>query len=136
MLETGITDSDLKLLEEQQREQPERLNSEVDRLLHLLQTHYRKSEPEHYPCLSGQKWGQLFDDDYGHDYRIWHLAFCHNCFVEVADRRRREFPNGEKLRVNLHIQPLKKGGVMALFGSERGGRTHGTRTQRLSRTSA
>jgi hypothetical protein len=25
---------------------------------------------------------------------------------------------------------------MALFGSERGGRTHGTRTQRLSRTSA
>lgn len=137
MLETGITESDLKLLEDQQRDQPERLNSEVDRLLHLLQAHYRKSEPEHYPCLSGQKWGQLFDDDYGYDYRVWHLAFCHTCFVEVADRRQREFTNGEKPRVNLHIQPLKKGGIMALFGnSERGGRTHGTRTQRLSRTSA
>ena len=137
MLETGISEHDLKDLEEQQREQPERLNVEVDRLLRLLQTHYRKSEPEHYPCLTGQKWGQLFSDDYGYDYRVWHLAFCHTCFLEVVDRRQDELNNAEKPRVNLHIQPLKKGGVMALFGSERGGRTHGTaRTQRLSRSTS
>lgn len=138
MDETGVNEEDLRTLEEQQRDHPDRLNHEADRLVRLLQSHYRKSEPDHYPCLSRHKWGELFDQDYGHDYRVWHLALCHECFSEVFDYRHSELNAAAKPRINLQIQPLQKGGIMAFLAGDRGGRTHGSsRTaERVSRTSA
>jgi hypothetical protein len=137
MDESGLSGSDLELLDEELRVRPDHLQHEVNRLIPVLQAHYRKSEPENYPCLPAQKWGQLFEDDYGHDYRVWHLAFCRDCFLEVADRRQTEWHGGAKPQISLHIHPLKKGGILALFGGDRGGRSHGSsRAQRLSRTPA
>ncbi len=137
MNESGLSGSELQVLEDELRTRPDHVNHEVNRLIPVLQSHYRKSEPEHYPCLPAHKWGQLFEDDYGRDYRVWHLAFCRDCFLEVAERRQTEWHGGAKPQINLHIHPLKKGGILALFGGDRGGRHHGnTRAQRLSRTSA
>ncbi|HXF91359.1 MAG TPA: hypothetical protein VNK46_01275 [Nitrospiraceae bacterium] len=137
--EIGLTEDELHELEEQKQRHPERVNAETERLIHLLQTHYRKSEPEHYPCLSRQKWDELFGQDYGYDYRVWHLAMCRDCFVEVCDLRYIELNGALKPRIDLHIRPRQKGGVVAFFLPEQGGgRRHGTGrpAQRISPTSA
>ncbi|MGQ0812535.1 MAG: hypothetical protein ACT4OO_15110 [Nitrospiraceae bacterium] len=139
MEEMGMTDTELNGIEEQKRHHPERLNAEADRLTRLLLAHYRKSEPEHYPCLSRQKWDDLFGQDYGYDYRVWHLAFCHDCFTHACDLRGTDTQGAVKPRIDLQVRPLQKGGLMAFFMPERGGgKGHGTgrATQRLSHTPA
>ena len=139
MGEIGLTDVELHEIEDEHCRDPERLNAEVNRLLASIQAHYRKSEPEHFPCLSAHEWAELFGEGYGYDYRVWHLALCRDCLGEVHAFRQHGLSGMPPPRVDLHVRPLGKSGVMALVGLI-GGHGNGDRarrqTQRLSRTSA
>ena len=121
MNEMGITESDLDLLDDQKRRNPAQFNAQADRLIRLVQKHYRKSEPDHYPCLPGEKWGEMFQEEYGHDYRVWHLAFCRDCLAQVRDLRGDALGRDSTARVDLHVYPLKKAGaVVPLWDTQKG----------------
>ncbi|MFO0774445.1 MAG: hypothetical protein U0172_07260 [Nitrospiraceae bacterium] len=133
MEELGISEADLAVIEEQKQRQPEVLHNDVLRLAKLLQAHYRKSEPDHYPCLSREQWADLFRQDYGYDYRIWHLALCHTCFAEVTQARASVVSDIGRVTIDLHIRPLQKShGVMAVLLGAQGRGHHGTGSGRKS----
>jgi hypothetical protein len=137
--EIGLTEEELRELEEKKRRDPERVNAETERLIRLVQTHYRKTEPEHYPCLPRQKWDELFSQDCAYDYRVWHLAMCLECFVVVCDLRAIELNGAVQPGIDLQIRPRQKCGVVGVFLPEQEGRRkYGTRqpAQRISPTSA
>lgn len=79
MDEAGISEVELKDLLDQQQRSRQRFNSEAERIIRFAQAHYRKSEPDHYPCLSRSQWEEMFSQGYSCDYRIWHLALCVDC---------------------------------------------------------
>jgi hypothetical protein len=137
--EIGLTDVELHQIEDEQCRDPEQLNAEINRLLSSVQAHYRKSEPEHFPCLTAHQWAELFGQGYGYDYRVWHLALCRACLVEVHALRHHGLGGIPMPRVDLHVRPLQRSGVMALVGVNGGssnGDGAGRPTQRLSRTPA
>jgi hypothetical protein len=105
MDETGMVEAELKELSGQQQRQRQRLNSEADRLIRFAQAHYRKSEPDHYPCLSRSQWEDMFAQGYGCDYRIWHLALCLDCIQTVWGLGSNGSAIAEKPRVDLHVRP-------------------------------
>ena len=98
----GLTEADLKSLTEQQGH---RFNGEAERLLRFAQAHYRKSEPDHYPCLSRHQWEDMFLQGYGVDYRIWHLALCPDCLQLAWDFGLDGASAMEKPRVTLQLLP-------------------------------
>lgn len=106
--EVGLNKLDLRHILEQKRRHPARFNREVERLIPMLQTHYRKSEPTHYPCLSRAQWRELYDEDCGHDYRGWHLPLCQSCLTEVWDLRKVAREGEAAPRINLQVHPLPK----------------------------
>jgi hypothetical protein len=83
----GITETELASLEAQGRQNEEALNRKACQFLDLIQPFYRKSEPDHYPCLTAEQWTNIYAEGYGQNYRIWHLAMCRHCFKIVADSR-------------------------------------------------
>jgi hypothetical protein len=105
MDEMGITESDLQDLCSQLQRHPQQSNSEAERIIRITQSHYRKSEPDHYPCLSRRQWEEMFLEGYGSDYRIWHLALCLDCFTEGWDLGFRGAAAVEKPRVEFHVRP-------------------------------
>lgn len=121
--EVGTTATDLAHMEDSKRRQPERLAREAGRILLRLQAHYRKSEPQHYPCLSRARWADLCHGNYGYDYRAWHLAFCHDCLggvcrlLSIPSERAGE---GTTLLLDLHVRPLPKGGPLTFLFAARG----------------
>jgi hypothetical protein len=123
MDEIGLTGAELAEIEEQKRLYPERINEETDRLIRLLQPHYRKSEPDHYPCLARQQWSELCEHNSGYDYRVWHLAFCRDCFCEMCDLRNLHadgISEVVKPRIDIQVRPLPKNGTLVvLAGRER-----------------
>lgn len=140
MTEIGLSETELSEIEEpKSRRQPDRVNAETARLLRVVQGHYRRSEPEHFPCLSRERWADLFDQGYGLDYRVWHLALCRDCLTDVHDLRKDGFVDIPAPRIDLHIRPLSKGRVVPFTLTHREG-GHGKLTrrpsERLSTTSA
>lgn len=105
MDDMGITDSDVQELCSQQQRHPQQFNSEAERIIRIAQSHYRKSEPDHYPCLSRRQWEEMFLEGYGSDYRIWHLALCLDCFTAAWDLGFRGAAAMEKPQVDFHVQP-------------------------------
>ena len=105
MDETGMTDGEVKELVRQQREGRHQFNSEAERLIRFAQAHYRKSEPDHYPCLPRHGWEEMFSEGYGCDYRIWHLALCLDCIQATWGLGSNGSAIAEKPRVELHVQP-------------------------------
>lgn len=101
----GITETDLRSLSEQQHRQRHRFNSDAERLLRFTQAHYRKSEPDHYPCLSRHQWEDMFLQGYGTEYRIWHLALCLDCLQAAWDLGLDGASSLEKPRMVLQLQP-------------------------------
>jgi hypothetical protein len=129
MNEVGITEADLDSLDDQKRRNADHFNDQADRLIRLVQKHYRKSEPDHYPCLPCEKWGEMFHQDYGHDYRVWHLAFCRECLAHVRDLRGHALGRESTGRIDLHVYPLKKGSsVIPLWDTLKGRETRWTNT--------
>ncbi|MDQ6733571.1 MAG: hypothetical protein M3Z35_05550 [Nitrospirota bacterium] len=82
--EAGLSQDDLLDIESSQIRSPHVFNAEAERLVGMVQTHYRKSEPEHFLCLSREEWRRLFHEGYGYDYRLWHLALCWTCLRNVC----------------------------------------------------
>lgn len=105
MDETGLAEDELTELSGQQQRHRQRSNSEAERIIRFAQAHYRKSEPDHYPCLSQRQWEEMFTQGYGCDYRIWHLALCLDCLQTAWDLGSNGTAAGEKPRVELHVQP-------------------------------
>lgn len=141
MTEIGLTDTELDQLEDRRTRYSERFNDEADRLNRAVQAHYRKSEPEHYPCLTRRQWGNLCEGGYGFDYRVWHLAMCRDCLASVQDLRQDDLVGMRTPHLDVHVRPLQKGRVMDFFLTARGGghgngNGTGRPTQRLSRTTA
>lgn len=101
----GITEAELHGLNEQQQRQRHRFNSEAERILRFAQAHYRKSEPDHYPCLSRHQWEDMFQQGYGIEYRIWHLALCLDCLQTAWDLGFGGASAIEKPRITLQMQP-------------------------------
>jgi len=101
----GITETELHGLNEQQHRQRHRFNGEAERILRFAQAHYRKSEPDHYPCLSRHQWEDMFQQGYGIEYRIWHLALCLDCLHTAWDVGFGGASAIEKPRVTLQMQP-------------------------------
>jgi hypothetical protein len=101
----GITETELHSLNEQQQRQRNRFNGDAERLLRFAQAHYRKSEPDHYPCLSRHQWEDMFRQGYGVEYRIWHLALCLDCLHTAWDLGFGGTSAIEKPRVTLQLQP-------------------------------
>lgn len=101
----GITETELHGLNEQQQRQRHRFNSEAERILRFAQAHYRKSEPDHYPCLSRHQWEDMFQQGYGIEYRIWHLALCLDCLQTAWDLGFGGASAIEKPRITLQVQP-------------------------------
>ena len=139
VVESGVSETELRQIEDQKHRQPEQLKAEADRLIRLVQTHYRRSEPEHFSCLTNQKWADLFEQDYDYDYRVWHLALCRDCLIDVYDLRQDELAGIQSPQIDLRLRPLQKGGIVTLFWAKSGGgngHAGGRSTQRLSGTSA
>jgi hypothetical protein len=124
--EMGMVEDDLREIELQRSLHPERVNAEADRLIGLLQTHYRKSEPAHYACSSRRQWDDLFREDFGHDYRVWHLALCRDCLLAVCELRREVLNGASKLCLDLHLYPPQKGKATTFFVSKEGALRNGT----------
>jgi hypothetical protein len=103
MEEIGFTNTELQELSVQQQH-PQRFNSEAERIIRFAHTHYRKSEPDHYPCLSRSQWEEMFAQGYGCDYRIWHLALCLDCIQTAWNLGGNGTSAVEKPRVNLHVR--------------------------------
>ncbi|MDP1767408.1 MAG: hypothetical protein Q8L74_01245 [Nitrospirota bacterium] len=103
--EMGISSEELHELISQQQHHPHRFNSEADRMVRFAQAHYRKSEPNHYPCLSRSQWEDMFVQGYGCEYRIWHLALCLDCIQTAWDLGCNATTTVEKPRVELRVRP-------------------------------
>jgi hypothetical protein len=102
--EIGFTNAEIQELSMQQQQHHQRLNSEAERIIRFAQTHYRKSEPDHYPCLPRNQWEEMFAQGYGCDYRIWHLALCLDCIQTAWNLGGNGTSAVEKPRVNLHVR--------------------------------
>ncbi len=100
-----ITETELQGLTEQQYHQRHQFNCDAERMLGLAQAHYRKSEPDHYPCLSRPEWKEMFQQGYGIEYRIWHLALCRDCLQTAWDIGLDGASDVEIPRVALQLQP-------------------------------
>lgn len=106
--ETGLKAREFQQIRQQQLLDPRRFRADVMRTLSILQPHYRKSEPSFYPCLSAAQWEELYAQDYGRDYRGWHLPFCHGCLGEVWKMRHGN-PASEGFPVlDIRTHPLSK----------------------------
>jgi hypothetical protein len=139
VLDMGLTEEELRGIETQRHRSPQQFQAEVIRLLDLIQAHYRRSEPQHFPCLSRQQWMELYEQEYGYDYRVWHLALCRICVHEVCVLRRLRHNQTDVKTVNVQVRPAPKSGLITLVPGDSGG-NHGSKagrpTQRLSRPSA
>jgi hypothetical protein len=132
MAEIGIGDEDLFDLEERLRRAPISINKEADHLVGLLEAHYRKSEPDHSHCRSRQEWEELFLEDYGHDYRLWHLALCRGCLGVVYSFRHRPAVQTEPLQIALRLRPWQRRSLVETVAA----RGHNGTPQRARRLSA
>lgn len=105
MEDIGITESEVQDLCSQLQSHCQQYNNEAERIIRIAQAHYRKSEPDHYLCLSRRQWEEMFVEGYGSDYRIWHLALCLDCFMTTSDLGFRGETAIEKPRVEFHVRP-------------------------------
>lgn len=119
--EIGMTDAELLQIEHEKACYPTRINAEADRVNRLVQAHYRKSEPEHYPCLTLQQWQELYEQDYGFDYRVWHLSLCHDCLTAVCELRQHCLNGALAPQIDLRVRPLANGKILPFGLPPRGG---------------
>lgn len=105
MDEAGLTQDELLDIESDQLRSPDKFHDEAERLIRMAQGHYRKSEPDHFACLSGLQWERLLKEGYGYDYRLWHLALCWECMHYVYySHHHYEKPEGLKIHSVVRIR--------------------------------
>jgi hypothetical protein len=87
---------------------PAQLHREATRIIPDLQSHYRKSEPLYYPCVTESEWRCIYDDDRAHDYRSWHLAFCFSCLKNVCRAGILSGMGLETVTIDIRVQPAAR----------------------------
>lgn len=132
--EIGFSEEELTQIEKQKARQPEKFMQEAMQLLKSVQDHYRKSEPQHFPCLNRQQWTDLFEQGYGYDYRAWHLALCRDCLTEVCRLRQDGLGGMPMPELDVQVRPLLKGKIVSFVLKHREGNESG-RSARLSAAS-
>lgn len=105
MEDMGISEAAIQQLCDQQEHNPQQLNFEAERILRVAQAHYRKSEPNHYRCLSAREWEEMYREGYGFDYRIWHYAQCPDCLCTAWEFGFGRDGSVDKPKVMFHIKP-------------------------------
>ncbi len=105
MDEIGMTDEELDELMARAERSGHELNHEAERIIRLAQDHYRKSEPDHYPCLSPREWEAMFSEGYGFDYRLWHLGLCFDCIQMAWGLGRTKTLTIEKPKLDIRVRP-------------------------------
>ena len=105
MKEIGLAIPQISALEQQLRAEPQTVNEQARDLLVDIQAHYRKSEPDHYPCQTQDQWEKMFVDGYGQDYRVWHLSMCHSCLSKVFQLSNQNGNAEKSLKLNIQVQP-------------------------------
>ncbi|MCB0379578.1 MAG: hypothetical protein KDD33_13895, partial [Bdellovibrionales bacterium] len=106
MKEIGLALPSITNLERQLQTEPDAINQKARDLLLQFQSHYRKSEPDHYPCHDAEKWEEMFVEGHGQDYRTWHLAMCLPCLKMVYGLKIEERAHSEPFDLKLQIQPM------------------------------
>jgi hypothetical protein len=133
--EIGLTEDELTQIEKQKAREPAEFIQEATQLLKSVQNHYRKSEPQHFPCLNRSQWGDLFEQGYGYDYRAWHLALCQECLLEICRLRQDGLGGMPAPELDLQVRPLVKGKIVSFVLKHHDGNGLKGATQRLSATS-
>lgn len=105
MEQIGMTDDEVEELMARAKRSHHQLNHEAERIIRLAHDHYRKSEPDHYPCLSRREWETMFVEGYGCDYRLWHLGLCFDCIRTAWGLGRSKPPTIEKPRLDIRVRP-------------------------------
>lgn len=105
MDEAGLTHKEVDSLIQHQRRDRQRFNHKAEQLIRLAQHHYRKSEPDHYPCLSRDRWADMFAQGYGYDYRLWHLVLCRDCLQIASDLPSNGVSTVDHPRVDIQLRP-------------------------------
>ncbi len=118
----GLTESEIARFEDEKRHAGPAFNHEAERLIRMVQNHYRKSEPEHYSCRSANEWSALFEQDFGLDYRCWHLPMCVDCSERVYELRQDGLEGIPPPRIDLQFRPVVKGTSPHTAGVGQGGR--------------
>ncbi len=118
----GLTESEIARIENEKRHAGAAFNHEAERLIRMVQNHYRKSEPEHYSCKSAQEWAVLFEEDCQFDYRCWHLPMCMDCTERVYELRQEGLDGIPPPRIDLQFRPIAKGTFPHAAGFGQGGR--------------
>jgi len=101
----GMTDTELEELTTQQERHRHQFAHEAERVIRFAQDHYRKSEPDYYPCPTRREWEAMFSEAYGHDYRLWHLVLCMDCVQQTWELGPKRMPIVEKPRLEIHVRP-------------------------------
>lgn len=105
MDDLGFTSDEIEGFQRQQVQHRHRFNADAERLLRFAQSHYRKSEPDHYACPSRLDWEGMYAQGYGIDYRTWHLALCVDCLQVAWDLGSSRTSSIDKPRVDIRIYP-------------------------------
>jgi hypothetical protein len=105
----GLTEAEIAQLENEKRHDIPTFNREAAQLVRAVQKHYRKSEPEHYSCRSTHEWSALFEQDFGLDYRCWHLPLCVDCTERVYALREDKLGGVPPPSIDLQFRPIAKG---------------------------
>lgn len=106
-----LTQNELLDLASFQLRSPRQFQEEAERLIGIAQTHYRKSEPNHFPCLSPVQWHSLLQEGYGGEYRLWHLAFCSECMHYVTTSLHHDDKGDSKIDLVVRLGPVLNGRV-------------------------
>lgn len=106
MKEIGLTLPQITDLEQQLEADSNSVNQEALDSLIQIQSHYRKSEPDHYPCLTPEQWEEMYMEGYGQDYRIWHLSMCHSCLNTMFRSAMVSKSSDQPLELKLQMQPV------------------------------
>ncbi len=99
-----ISQSEFKSLVEHHEQNPEIFNAQAREHLESLTNFYRKSDPPYYPCLEESQWHEMFRENYGLDYRMWHLPLCLPC-MNIINNFRETFLPLEEITLNVHLIP-------------------------------
>jgi hypothetical protein len=118
----GLTESEIARFEDEKRHAGSAFNDEAERLIRMVQNHYRKSEPEHYSCKTAQEWAVLFEENCQFDYRCWHLPMCVACTERVYKLRQRGLEGIPPPRIDLRFRPIARGTFPHAAGLGQGGR--------------
>jgi hypothetical protein len=127
MKEIGFSLAQITGLEEELEDDPHMMNRQALESLIQIQAHYRKSEPDHYPCQTPKQWGEMFTEGHGQDYRIWHLSMCHPCLSMVYASSMEGPQSGDQpleLELQLQVQPGSL--IPRMFQETTGVQKHGS----------